>query len=101
MLASAVIFAVACAATGRWTTPVDGVGWASFVWASLAAAIALLAMFVSAGRIGPFRTALIMNIEPLAAIVLAYFVLGESMNAMQWAGATVMLGALFWFQLRR
>ena len=101
MLGSAIIFAVACAATGRWTAPAGAVGWASFLGASAAASLALLAMFVSTGRIGPFRTALIMNIEPLAAIALAYFVLGEAMNATQWTGAGIMLGALFWFQLRR
>lgn len=101
MLASTAVFVAACVATSTWNLPSGAAGWAAFLWASVAASIAVLAMFVSAARIGPFRTALIMNVEPLAAIVLSYVVLGEAINATQWMGAAIMLGALVWFQLRR
>lgn len=101
MIGSAAVFAAACAASGTVSVPSGAFGWVAFTGASLAAAVALLAMFVSARRIGPFRTALIMNAEPLATVVLAWVVLGEAMNATQWLGAAIMLAALFWFQLRR
>jgi drug/metabolite transporter (DMT)-like permease len=101
IVSSTVVFAGLCLATSTWNLPHGAVGWGAFLWASLAAAIALLALFISAGRIGPFRTALVMNAEPLAAILLSAAVLGETINAVQWLGAAIMLGALVWFQLKR
>ena len=52
-------------------------------------------------RIGPFRSALIMNLEPLLAALLSIPLLGEVMTPVQAAGGAIMLGALVAFQLRR
>jgi drug/metabolite transporter (DMT)-like permease len=101
MVGSTAIFAALLALQGEVQLPVSPVGWAALTWASLAAAIALIAMFASARRIGPFRTALLMNAEPLAAIVLSWLVLDETLTGLQWAGAAVMIGSLVWFQLGR
>jgi hypothetical protein len=40
-------------------------------------AIAILMIFISTARIGPFRTALSMNLEPLLATVDSAIVLDE------------------------
>lgn len=101
MLGSTAVFAALLAAQAGAQFPSGAAGWGALAWASVAAAVALIAMFVSARRIGPFRTAVVMNAEPVAAILLSAVVLGEVLTATQWAGAAVLIGALFWFQLRR
>ncbi len=98
---SGLAFATAAAAQGGVRFPSAAAGWAALLWASVAAAVAVIAMFASARRVGPFRTALFMNAEPVATILLAAIVLGEGLAPSQWAGAAVMIGALFWFQKRR
>jgi drug/metabolite transporter (DMT)-like permease len=58
-------------------------------------------MFVSIARIGPFRTALIMNLEPLVATLGSIALLGEVLTPMQAAGGALMIVALCAFQMRR
>ena len=48
--------------------------------------IAVLALFVSIKRIGPFRSALIMNLEPLLATIISAPVLGELITPVQAVG---------------
>lgn len=45
------------------------------------------AMFAGLGRIGPVRTAIVMNLEPPVTIVLAVVLLGERMTGVQLVGA--------------
>ncbi len=52
-------------------------------------------------RIGPFRTALLMNLEPLLATIGSALFLGEVITPLQAAGGTIMIAALVTFQLRR
>ena len=61
----------------------------------------VLALFVSIKGIGPFRTALIMNLEPLLATILSALLLGEVITPLQALGGAIMLAALVAFQLRR
>ena len=65
MLSSTVLFVAVSLATQTWHPPQTGVGWAALAGISVATPIALLAVFTSAHRVGPFRTALVMNLEPL------------------------------------
>jgi len=50
-------------------------------------------------RIGAFRTALIMNLEPLTAMVLSTLALGEVITTVQALGSGIMFAALAGFQL--
>ena len=68
---------------------------------SVAVTIAVLTLFISTQRIGPFRSALIMNLEPLLATLLSAPLLGEVITPLQALGGAIMLGALVAFQLRR
>jgi len=67
----------------------------------VAMTIAVLAVFISTIRIGPFRTALFVNLEPLLATVGSAVFLGEVIAPLQAVGGAVMIGALVLFQLRR
>ena len=101
LLSSTAIFAAISLATWTWNAPQTSVGWIALLVHSAATTIAVLALFMSVTRIGPFRSALIMNLEPLLATILSWPLLGEIVTPLQAAGGAIMLGALVAFQLRR
>jgi drug/metabolite transporter (DMT)-like permease len=100
-VASTPLFVAMMLVAGAVHLPAGAAGWSAFLWASVGGIVALLATFVSAVRIGPFRTALVMNLEPVAAALLSVLVLGETLSGVQAVGAAIMIGALVWFQARR
>jgi len=100
-LSSTAIFVVVSLATWNWHAPQTGTGWFALMVVSITVTIAVLTLFISINRIGPFRSALIMNLEPLIATILSAVLLGEFMTAWQVLGGAIMLGALVTFQLRR
>src|SRR6185369_4024122 len=100
-LSSTAIFVVVSLGTWNWHAPQTGTGWFALMVVSVTVTIAVLTLFISINRIGPFRSALIMNLEPLIATILSAVLLGEFMTAWQVLGGAIMLGALVTFQLRR
>jgi drug/metabolite transporter (DMT)-like permease len=101
VVAQLAIFVVVSLVTQTWKPPQSDGGWASLVALSLATTAGILFVFVSTIRIGPFRTALIMNLEPLTAMVLSALALGEVITPWQAAGSGIMLAALIAFQVWR
>jgi drug/metabolite transporter (DMT)-like permease len=101
LVSSTAIFLVVALATWNWTPPHTALGWAALAFVSIGTAVGTLALFMSTGRIGPFRTALIMNLEPLLATILSAPLLGEVITPLQAVGGVIMLAALVAFQLRR
>ena len=98
LLSSTAIFAIAAAATLNWPTSHDGGGWLLASVVGVGTAIAILTLYMSTIRIGPFRSALIMNLEPLLATVLSVPLLGQLITPVQALGAAIMLAALVAFQ---
>jgi probable blue pigment (indigoidine) exporter len=98
---SMLVFAAVAAASWTWHWPHGPAGWVAFIGIGFTTTAAVLTLYVSTQRIGPFRTALYMNLEPLLTAVLSAIVLGERMTAVQIAGGTVMIAALCVFQMRR
>jgi drug/metabolite transporter (DMT)-like permease len=101
LLSSTVVFVVAALATGSWQPPATAAGWLALLALSVAITTGLLGVFASTVRIGPFRTALFMNLEPLLTAIGSAFVLGEVLTPLQALGGGVMLAALVMFQVRR
>jgi probable blue pigment (indigoidine) exporter len=97
--AQLVVFVGFSLATQTWSPPQTSVGWAALIAMSVATTAGILFMFVSTVRIGAFRTALIMNLEPLTATVLSALALSEVTTPLQAIGGASMLGALVAFQL--
>ena len=81
--------------------PVTALGRAGVDGSSIARAIAVLMIFISTASIGPFRTALFMNLEPLLATLGSAIVLNELITPVQAAGGAVMIAALVAFQMRK
>ena len=101
LVSSTSIFVVISLATWNWNAPQTGTGWFALLVVSVTVTIAVLTLFISINRVGPFRSALIMNLEPLLATVLSAPLLGEVITPLQALGGAIMLGALVAFQLRR
>ena len=97
---SAALLAIA-AATGTWDMPHSAPGWGAFAGITVFSTTSILALFASAARIGAFRTALVMNLEPVVSTLLSIVVLRELVTPLQLAGAATMIGALVAFQLWR
>jgi len=101
MLSSTAIFVAALLAQQAWNLPHSTLEWTYLVALSLATTAAILFIFLSTVRIGAFRTAVIMHLEPLTATILSGFVLGEIITPMQGLGVIIMLAGLVAFQLWR
>jgi drug/metabolite transporter (DMT)-like permease len=101
LVPSALVFVLASAVTQTWNPPQSAVGWWAFVGMSITSTVSVLTIFVSIARIGPFRTALIMNLEPLVSTIGSVALLGEVLTPLQATGGGLMLIALCAFQWRR
>jgi drug/metabolite transporter (DMT)-like permease len=101
MLSSTLVFLVASFAQRVWNLPHAALAWTYLVALSLAATAAILFVFLSTVRIGAFRTAVIMHLEPLTATILSALALGQVITPMQALGVTIMLAGLIAFQLWR
>lgn len=101
LLSSTAVLAFASLVTLNWNVPQTDLGWAAFLVTSAATTVAILALFASTARIGPFRTALTMNLEPVMSIVFSIAFLGETIGPLQMLGAAIIIAALVAFQIRR
>ena len=101
MLSSTVIFLVASVAQQAWNLPHSGLAWTYLVTLSLATTAAILFVFLSTVRIGAFRTAVIMHLEPLTATIVSALALGQVLTPVQALGVIVMLAGLIAFQVWR
>ncbi len=101
LLSSTAVLALASLVTLNWNLPQTDLGWAAFLVTSAATTVAILALFASTARIGPFRTALTMNLEPVMSTVFSTVFLGETIGPLQLLGAAIMIIALVAFQVRR
>ena len=101
VIAQTVIFVALSSVTRTWHPPQTDAGWAALVGMSFATTAGIVFIFVSTMRVGPFRTALIMNLEPLIAMLGSALVLGDLITPLQALGSGIMLAALVAFQLWR
>jgi drug/metabolite transporter (DMT)-like permease len=98
---SMLVFVALSLVTWNWQWPHTASGWVAFVGIGFTTTAAILTLYVSTQRIGPFRTALYMNLEPFMTAVLSAIVLGDRMTPFQVLGGGVMIAALCVFQMRR
>ena len=63
--------------------------------------IGLVALFTSATRIGPIRTTVVMNLEPVLAILFSTLLLGQGLSGPQYAGGVLVLAGVIGAQLAR
>ncbi len=93
-------FALATTLGGGWALPSGALGWTAVVAAGFCIAIGLAAFFAAYRHIGVLRATMVSNIEPLLGVFFAMAVLGETLDAVQWLGAAMVIGALVLLEWR-
>jgi probable blue pigment (indigoidine) exporter len=101
LVSSTVLFTAVSVVTLNWQPPATAFGWIALVVLGVAVMTGILGVFASTVRIGPFRTALLMNLEPPLATIGSALLLGEVITPLQALGGAVMIAALVAFQMRR
>jgi drug/metabolite transporter (DMT)-like permease len=89
----AVAFAAA-ATTGTLVFPADGVGWLGLALLMLFYGSAITALFVLQPRMRSTSDVAVLNFEPVALLFLGWAILGQSLSALQIAGAFVVIGSV-------
>jgi drug/metabolite transporter (DMT)-like permease len=97
---TAAIVLVAGAATQKLHLPADGTGWASLVLLTIFYCIALSSLFLVLPRMSAAST-VALNFEPIAALVLAWIFLGQTIAPLQIAGAFVTVAAIAWLGIKK
>ncbi len=88
------IFGLASIVSGHFSFPHTPSGWIGFVGAPLCYAFASVFLFVVLSMIGAMRTALIMNIEPVASVILGYLLLTQKLQSFQLLGIALVVAAV-------
>jgi drug/metabolite transporter (DMT)-like permease len=102
MLATASAVAIlANAGSGQIWFPQSALGWAGLLGSALCYAVAMTALLFAAATIGATRVAIVMNVEPLASLVLTFLVLGDRLRPIQLVGALLVIAAIFLFRPQR
>lgn len=91
---AAVTFLVITVAFGEFRLPNTATGWWGFIGTNAFYAGAMIGYFVAISMIGPGRTTLYSNIEPLMAIAAAFVLLDQVLEPLQIFGVVVVVGAL-------
>jgi drug/metabolite transporter (DMT)-like permease len=91
---TALIVGLAGAATNAFAWPVEAAGWVGLALLTLFYGSAITALFVVLPRLGAANFAVVLNIEPIAALFLAWALLGQSVTPLQLLGALIVIGAI-------
>jgi drug/metabolite transporter (DMT)-like permease len=101
MVPSTLMFVFASLCVGAWSLPETAGGWAAFLGVSCCSTLSTLLIYISTNRVGPFRTALVMNLEPMATTLASILLLGEALTSVQAIGAGLMIVSLCAFQFTK
>jgi len=91
---AAVLVAAAGSATGSFDLPHDGAGWLGLALLTLLYGAAITTLFVVLPRIRAINNAVVMNFEPIAALILGWAILGQTVAPLQILGAFIVIGAI-------
>ncbi|MGB3067435.1 MAG: DMT family transporter [Ottowia sp.] len=94
------------AAAGVWWQggphlPVASAGWWGLALLTLLYGSGITLLFTVLPRLGVVGNAAIMNVEPVAALVLAWLILGQAIAPVQVLGALIVVGAVMWLGMRK
>ena len=91
---STLLITIIVLATGGVALPQTTTGWIGLAGATFFFTGGMLLMFTAIRTVGSAVVALLMNLEPMIAILAAAFILGERLTPVQLAGAMMVVGAL-------
>ena len=101
MVVVAVVASAAAGVGGGFSWPHDAIGWTGLSLLTVLYGSAITTLFVVLPRIGAVNNAAIMNFEPVAALVLGWLVLGQTVGTVQMAGGCIVIGAIVYLSVGR
>lgn len=101
MATVAVMALAGVAVQGGFHFPQAPAGWAGLAALTFLYGTAFTIMFTVLPKLGVVGNSAIMNVEPVFALVLAWAVLGQSIAAIQVAGALLVVATVIWLGTRR
>ena len=101
MAAAAVAYTAVTLARGDFALPAGAPGWWSFVGGPLFYAVAIITFFIAMSKLGPFRTTLTMNLEPISSMLFGFLLLGQVLSGGQIFGAGLVIAAVLTVQVVR
>ena len=74
--------------------PATREGWIAFTAVPVVYSVGLICFFIAVGAMGAVRASLFMNLEPIAAIILGFTLLGQVLTPLQLLGAGLVVSAI-------
>ncbi len=99
-IASAIAL-VSVTVQGGFHFPMAPAGWWGLVALTLLYGTAFTVMFIVLPKLGVVGNSAIMNVEPVFALALAWFFLGQAIAPVQMVGAALVVGAVIMLGLRK
>ncbi len=93
LTASAAFIAISVV-LGDFPLPATREGWIAFTAVPVFYSVGLICFFIAVGAMGAVRASLFMNLEPIAAIILGFTLLGQVLTPLQLLGAGLVVGAI-------
>lgn len=100
MASTSMVMLAATTATQSAAWPGSARGWGALAAVCVLYAIGIVALFTSASRIGPSRTSMMMNLEPVIAISASWLLLGQGLAPAQLLGGVLVIAGVLGSQLR-
>ena len=91
---SAAIAGASDALPGALNTPETSSGWFALLILMVLYGTGFITLFISIPRLDMPRNAPVMNIEPLATLVMGWLVLGQMLSAVQILGGTIVVAGI-------
>ena len=88
-------------AQGGLHWPQDTTGWAGLAALTVLYGSGITLVFVLLPKLGVVGNSPILNVEPIAALLMAWALLGQAMQPLQWAGALLVVAAVMGLGLKR
>lgn len=98
---TALVALFASIGQGGFQMPVNAMGWAGLGALIVLYGVAFSIMFALLPRLGVVGNSAIMNVEPVAALALAWLLLGQTVAPVQLLGALIVVGAVMYLGLRK
>jgi drug/metabolite transporter (DMT)-like permease len=95
LVAGAVLFAAFLSFTGGPAASITQAGWVKLGVASMGLALGYITLFTGLEIIGPLKSSMLMNMEPILTIMLAALLLDERLSSVQWIGAGLVMVGIF------
>jgi drug/metabolite transporter (DMT)-like permease len=100
MVTVGIVVLFAGLVTTGFAFPQSSTGWACLALLSLFYGSAFTALFVLLPKMGTANNTVLLNFEPIAALVMGFLILGQTVTNIQMLGAVIVMGAIAYLSLQ-